>query len=232
MNPPPHLVVAIDGPSGAGKTAAGMILAERLGAVFVDTGIFYRALTLLALRRGVSTTDAAALAALVPAVSSRIATPAGGCRVAEVQVEGEAVGDAIRSPEVEEHVSEVASHSEVRTAIVEIQRGAANGEPGVVAGRDIGTVIFPNAPVKVYLDASPAQRALRRARQLGALAQDVEVAQSLAARDARDTGRAVAPLARAADAMVIDTDELTLEQVVDTLDALVRRTAKSADADR
>ena len=216
--------MAIDGPSGAGKTAAGMLVAERIGAVFVDTGIFYRGLTVLALRNGVATSDAAGVTALVSGLASAVVQPASGCRVVEVRIKGEPAGAAVHSMEVEARVSEVASHSEVRAAILSLQRDAASGKPAVVAGRDIGTVVFPGAPLKVYLDASPHERAVRRARQRGVLGGEGEVAASLAARDAFDAGRAVAPLTRADDAVVVDTEGLSLEEVVDALETLVKRT--------
>jgi CMP/dCMP kinase len=222
--------MAIDGPSGAGKTAAGMLVAEHIGAVFVDTGIFYRGLTLLALREGVSMEDSEAVMRLTDRLASAVVEPASGCRVVEVRIQGISVGEAIRSAEVESRVSQVAGHASVRSAVLDLQRGAAGGEPAVVAGRDIGTVIFPEAPLKIYLDASPTERALRRARQLGVLEAQGNVAASLAARDAGDTGRAVAPLARAADAVVVDTDGMSLEVVVDELEGLVRRALERLDA--
>lgn len=232
MKAPPGFIVAIDGPSGAGKTAAGMLVAERIGAVFVDTGIFYRGLTLLALRQGVPSADAAALAALAGGVTGRAVEPAAGCRFAEVWVNGEPAGEAIRTSAVEASVSQVASHPEVRGAILNLQREAAGVGPAIVAGRDIGTVIFPEAPLKVYLDASPQARAHRRARQLGARNLEQEVAQNLAARDASDAGRTVAPLSRAADAVVIDTDRLSLEEVVAELEGLVSRRLRGVDGRR
>ena len=227
---PRGFVMAIDGPSGAGKTAAGMLVAERIGAVFVDTGIFYRALTLLALREGAPIEDSAALTALVSAVVSAVVEPPSGCRLVEAHIRGEPAGDAIRSPEVEARVSEVAGHPGVRAAILGLQREAAHGEPAIVAGRDIGTVVFPEASLKVYLDASADERARRRARQLGFPAVEKRVAASLAARDAGDVGRPVAPLARATDAVVVDTDGLSLAEVVEELDALVRRSLAGSDA--
>lgn len=230
MMAPRGFVVAIDGPSGAGKTAAGMQVAERIGAVFVDTGIFYRALTLLALRDGVPIEDAAALTALVGDVVSAVVDPPSGCRLVEARIRGVAAGDAIRAPEVEARVSEVAGHPDVRAAILELQREAAHGEAAIVAGRDIGTVVFPAAPLKVYLDASPDERARRRALQLGFPAVQEHVAVSLAARDAGDVSRPVAPLARAADAIVIDTDRLSLAEVVAELEALVNGKLAGSDA--
>lgn len=220
MNP---VVVALDGPSGVGKTAAGMALAQRLDAVFVDTGIFYRAVTLLALQRGIPTGDGRALADLTPHISLDTVQPATGCRLAEALIDNERAGEALRSPEVEAHVSEVASQAAVRDAVLRLQREAPQGQTAVVAGRDIGTVVFPDAVLKVYMDASPSERALRRARQLGSSGGAQQVAQSLAARDARDSGREVAPLAKADDAVMLDTDTLSLEQVVDELERLARQ---------
>lgn len=216
------LVVAIDGPSGAGKSAAGLLLAERIGAVFVDTGIFYRAVTFLALERGVSLGDGRALSGLAGKLGVTAREPLQGAQVARVLIDGKPVADAeIRSAEVEANVSRVAAHPEVRAAVLKPQRMAAQWERAVVAGRDVGTVIFPQAQVKVYLDASPEERARRRSLERGAVESDPAVAQGMARRDAQDAARAAAPLARAPDAVVLHTDDMPLADVVDELERLV-----------
>lgn len=221
MRAPRGFVVALDGPSGVGKTAAGMRLAARIDGVFVDTGIFYRGLALIAQLRGVPSEDEVGLASLVPSVTSEIVRdPDIGCDVAQLRVDGKPVGDAIRAPEIDAQVSRVAGHPAIRAELTDRQRQAAAGNAAVVAGRDIGTVIFPEAPLKVYLDASPAERARRRALQTGDVTTD-SVRESLTARDALDAGRTVAPLAMAVDAVLLETDHLSLAQVVERLEALV-----------
>jgi cytidylate kinase len=220
MKAPPGFIVAIDGPSGVGKTSAGMRLAGSIGAVFVDTGIFYRALTVLALRRGLPTEDGATLA-LATAEIKPVLADGDLCQVVGVAVEGETLSDAeLHAVRTDEAVSTVAGLPAVRTALVELQRRAAEGA-AVVAGRDIGTVIFPDAALKVYLDASPGARAQRRAIQQGESVV-ADIASSLAARDANDASRAVAPLAIAPDAVVIDTDDLGLDDVVRLLERLAQ----------
>ncbi len=217
MRAPLGFLVAIDGPSGAGKTAAGMLLAERFDAVFVDTGIFYRAITLLAIQKGRDTSREEALTDLVPAVSSVVVARPGGCRVADVRVSGKSVGEEIRTAEIDAHVPRVAAHSHLRDALLALQRGAAQGAAAVVAGRDIGTVVFPEAPVKFFLDASVEERAARRVRQFGSSGGTPAVAASITIRDTLDSQRAVSPLACATDARIVNTDNLTLVEVVELL---------------
>jgi len=212
------LVIAIDGPSGAGKTTVGRILADRLGAAFLDTGVLYRALTLLALERGVSPADEAALAELARHLDVKMETES---RRDVVRLDGVDVTDSIRSPTIDAFVSQVASHPAVREALVAAQRRVGDRERAVVVGRDIGTVIFPEAAVKVFLEASAAERAHRRAEQSGDVASEPMVHHELEQRDAQDRGRAAAPLEPAPDAVIIETDGVPIEAVVDEVYALV-----------
>lgn len=219
-------VIAIDGPAAAGKTTVGRRLAERLGWTFFDTGVLYRALALLALERGVPVDDGPALAALARTMAVRVtrASVADG-RDADVLLDGRDVTWAIRAPAVDAVVSRVAAAPEVRAALVEPQRRAARNGPAVVVGRDIGTVIFPDAALKVYLDASLAERARRRAADLrarGLPASEAEVLRDLTRRDQLDSERACAPLALPADGVVISTDGLSIDEVVDRVLALWR----------
>jgi cytidylate kinase len=225
-------VVAVDGPVASGKSAVSVKLAKRLDALMLDTGAFYRALTWLALRLGVVPSDGEALAALVPRLSVAIEPAAcGRGRTARMLVDGRDVTDELLTPAIDAAVSPVARERRVRDALLEPQRRAVRGGRAVVAGRDIGTVIFPDAAVKVYLLASPDERARRRAGQRGRGSPEAVAAalDALLARDRADAGQMVP----AADAVMIDTDCLTLEAVVDRVEQLVktRMGERCADGD-
>lgn len=207
------IVVAIDGPSGVGKSTAARGLALRLEVPHVDTGAFYRAATLAVLRAGVDPTDGRA--------SAEVARHAAiGLRAGRALLDGEDVEDAIRGPEVTASVSAVAAHPEVRAALLERQRAGVRAHGGVVEGRDAGTVVVPDAHLKVWLTAAPAERARRRAGQLGRTAAG-ELARLTAELAARDDADAV-QMARARDAVVIATDDLEAEEVLDRLEAMAR----------
>jgi CMP/dCMP kinase len=209
-----RLVVALDGPASSGKSSVGAAAAERLGLRFVDTGLLYRALTALALREGVATSDAAALVALVDRIS--LADDGTG-RLTRVLLDGEDATDTARTHEVDASVSAVAMVPEVRTALMPRQRALATDGGIVVAGRDIGTVILPDADLKLFLDASVEERAKRRIDERGLDPEGAEAEQvraQLHARDARDSGRAVAPLRAADDATHVRTDGNTFAQTV------------------
>jgi len=212
--------VAVDGPAGAGKSSASRALARRLGFGYVDTGAMYRAVGVLAAERGIDPDDAAALGRLVAALDFELADDS-----ERLLVGGRDLSAAIRRPEAGELASRVSTQPVVRQRLVALQRalGAAGGI--VMEGRDIGTVVFPDAPVKLYLTADPAVRAARRAAELRAGAATIDeaaLARELAGRDRRDAGRAHSPLRRAADAVVLDTTALTLEEVVERMERLVR----------
>jgi len=213
-------VIAVDGPAGAGKSSASRALARRLGFGYVDTGAMYRAVGVLAAERGIDPDDAAALGRLVAALDFELARDG-----ERLLVGGRDLSAAIRRPEAGGLASRVSTQPVVRQRLVALQRalGAAGGV--VMEGRDIGTVVFPDARVKLYLTADPATRAARRAAELRAAAATVDeaaLARELAERDRRDAGRAHSPLRPAADAVVLDTTSLTLEEVVEAMERVVR----------
>lgn len=218
-----RLVVALDGPGGSGKSTVGSAAAGYLGYRFCDTGMFYRAVTWLALRRGVDSEDGPALAALVPDV--QLADEAEG-RLSRVLVEGRDVTGKVASQRVDRHVSAVARQAEVRTALLPRQRELAEGGGIVMAGRDIGTVVLPDADLKLFLDASASERAQRRAEQRGVEPDSAtahRILTDLERRDAIDANRPVAPLRVAPGAVVIRTDGNTLGQTIDAVVAAIRR---------
>jgi CMP/dCMP kinase len=191
-----------------------MAVAAALGLRFVDTGLMYRAIAWLATRRGVPLDDGPAVAALAGEV--RLAADADG-RLSRVRVEGRDVTRSVRAAAVDRRVSEAARQPEVRSALVDVQRTLAAEGGIVMVGRDIGTVVLPHADLKVYLDASAAERARRRGAERGLDPSDPEVAAiraDLERRDAVDSGRAVAPLRAADDAVVVVTDGMTFDEVV------------------
>ncbi|HZS02623.1 MAG TPA: (d)CMP kinase [Chloroflexota bacterium] len=213
-----HPIIAIDGPAAVGKTTVGRRLAERLGWTFLDTGVLYRALAWRALQDGVAPNDEARLAAMARGLEVQVSRPtiADG-RDADLRLGGRDITWEIRAPAVDRIVSIVAALPAVRAALVPAQRRAAAAGPAVVVGRDIGTVIFPDAALKVFLLARPEERARRRARDLaarGAPSEPTAVLADLQRRDALDSGRAHAPLAAAPDAVSIDTEGRSVDEVV------------------
>jgi cytidylate kinase len=220
------LIVAIDGPAGAGKSTAAKKLAGRLGLRFMDTGAMYRAFTLRAMRLGVDMKDPKALGKVVE--DGKLEMPLAPDGSQRVVLDGEDVTDAIRTPEVTRLIYLVAEEPLVRTRLVLRQRALAQTMGGNVVGegRDLGTVVFPDAQVKIYLDASVEVRTKRRQADLGAGAPPFEKLKAeIEERDQRDASRAVAPLKKAAEAIVVDTSNLSLDQVVETLERIVRERA-------
>jgi CMP/dCMP kinase len=215
-----RIVVALDGPASSGKSSVGAAVAQRLGLRFVDTGLIYRALTALALRDGVASDDVAGLVARIGRIG--LADDGTG-RLTRVLLDGVDATDEARSHDTDAAVSAVARQGEVRAALLGRQRELAADGGIVVAGRDIGTVVLPDAGLKVYLDASVEERALRRIRERGLDpgGQEAEaVREQLRARDAVDSGREVAPLRAAEDAVVVRTDGMAFDQVVDLVAGL------------
>ncbi len=207
-------VVTIDGPSGSGKGTISRALADRLGWHYLDSGALYRLVALAALRSQVPLTDAAALARLAGTLDARFASSGG---MERVYLSGVDVAAELRTERAGEGASQVAALPAVRTALLERQRGFA-APPGLVAdGRDMGTVVFPAATLKVFLTASAEARAMRRHKQLKEKGIDVslpDLSWDIAQRDARDANRTVAPLKPADDARVIDSTSLTPKEVV------------------
>ena len=222
MSRPP--IVAIDGPAGAGKSTVTRALAKRLGLLYLDTGAMYRGLTWWVRNQGVDPADAAAIEPLLNDLNLQLLSGSGG--EVQVLVNGQDVTAEIRSPEISALVSTVAAHACVREALTAQQR--ALGERGglVAEGRDIGTAVFPSAECKVFLTATVAERARRRALDLEQRGFPVpplqELEASIAERDQQDSSRAVAPLRQAEDAMELITDGLTIEQVIAALEDLFR----------
>jgi len=214
---PAALVVAIDGPSGSGKSTVARGVARALDLRYLDTGAMYRALTWLALHEGVPLDDAAALAALAEQADLVVTTAP---EPVTVHAAGHDVTSAIRAGNVTAAVSTVAAVPGVRAAMVARQRELIGAGGIVVEGRDIGTTVAPEAPVKIFLTASESARAKRRAHEAAAAVSDT--LQALARRDALDSGRSASPLAQAAEATVVDSTDLSAAEVVDRIVAMAR----------
>ena len=215
-------VIAIDGPAGSGKSTVARAVAARLHLGYLDTGAMYRAVAFAALSRGLEPADAEAVGELARHVDIDVGET--------VVVDGVDATTAIRGPEVSRAVSAVAANPEVRREMVARQRRWAEAhEGGVVEGRDIGTVVFPDAPVKVYLTASDSERAVRRSKdkEMGTLGYE-QVAADIARRDHLDSTRAASPLAVADDAVVLDTTGLDVDTVVQTVLDLAARNGADA----
>jgi len=211
-------VIAIDGPAGSGKSTVARALATRLGLDYLDTGAMYRAVTFAAIRRGFDPDDPSAMAELAREVDLRVGEA--------VVVDGADATIEIRSPEVTRAVSVVAANPEVRHEMVQRQREWAEAHGGgVIEGRDIGTVVFPDAELKVYLTADDSERASRRSKEMLDLHYD-QVAADLARRDQFDSNRASSPLSVADDAVTVDTTGLNIDQVVDRVAHLLERAAQ------
>jgi CMP/dCMP kinase len=219
-------VIAIDGPAAAGKSTVARLLADHLGALLFDTGALYRAVALAALRSGVSPEDEQALARMAGDAEISVRPPSiDDGRLYDVWLNGEDVTWSVRDPEVGAIVSRVAEHPAVRAALLPLQRTIASGGPVVMVGRDIGTVVVPDAGLKIYLDATPEERARRRFQEGAARGSkqsfDAVLHETLR-RDAIDSGRGTAPLRAAVDAVRINTDGTPIDQIVAEAEELAR----------
>lgn len=223
-----YLIVAIDGPVGAGKSTAARLLAKRLGYRYVDSGAMYRALSWKALQAGLDLNDEQCLRRLADETSIAL-EPAGDREL--ILVDGQDVSRQIREREVEQASSKVSVHPSVRSVMVAHQRRMAAKGGVVMDGRDIGTVVFPDADAKFYLTARLDVRARRRhleTQVTGATRGVDELAEEIKARDARDMGRRASPLRKADEAVTIDTSDLPLSQVVDAMEEEIRRKLAAA----
>ena len=211
-------MVAIDGPSGAGKSTIAQRLAERLGFTYIDTGAMYRAVALWALRRQIDPGDMHRMEQLAMAADIELSP-------GRIQLNGEDVTEAIREPAVSNAASRAAVIPAVRRAMVAKQRAIGERASVVMEGRDIGTVVFPDADVKIFLDANPTERVRRRFQEVRAKGEPISeqtLAEQMEERDRRDSTRADAPLAQAPDAAYLDTTSLTLDEVEEAILRIVR----------
>lgn len=210
-----HKIIAIDGPAGAGKSTIARLVAGKLGYIYIDTGAMYRAITLKTLADGVDFNDEEALTALAENSHIKLAFDDNGCQL--IYLDGTDVSEDIRTPRVSQHVSLVAKVPGVRHAMVRLQRELATAGGVVMDGRDIGSYVLPNADVKIYLTASIEERARRRKIDLEDKGYKVDLhqlAEEIAARDKIDSSREMAPLVQAPDAILVDSSDMTIDEVV------------------
>ena len=213
------MIIAIDGPAGSGKTTIGRLVAKALGFALVDTGLFYRAVTVEARRRGIAADDVAGLAHMLGQLRIQINTSPSTDRAGPLlAIDGRDVSQEAHDPAIATELSRISQISEIRRALVERQRRAARGD-AVVLGRDIGTVIFPDAEVKFFFTAPAAERVARRRRELdqvrGSATPDAVLEQEIEARDRADEEREIAPLRPASDAIIVATEGKSVGQVFD-----------------
>jgi cytidylate kinase len=215
------MIITVDGPAGSGKSTAARLVAEKRGFIFLETGAMYRAITLKIIREGTALDDSQALTALLKAFEFKIETHE---RAKRYFLDGEDVTEQLRSPEVTQQVSAVSAILSVRKALVEIQRQCAQGIDAVVEGRDMGTVVFPDAEFKFYLIASPEVRAQRRYKEI--IAKDPamkdkvsieDIISDIKRRDHIDSSREHSPLRPADDAYTIDSSSMSIDEVIDSI---------------
>ncbi|MCQ2366436.1 MAG: (d)CMP kinase [Akkermansia sp.] len=209
MNPP---AIAIDGPAASGKSTVAKLIAKELGYTFINTGAMYRAVTWYLLRQGVDTADTAAVCAALPGIPLSFGKDGS---VSCVVFEGRVLTDELRTPEVNANVSTVAAIPQVRALLVEKQREYNTREAVVMEGRDIGTVVFPDTPFKYFVTASEEVRAARRAAE--------GITESITERDRKDSQRSVSPLVQAPDALLVDTSDMSIDEVVALVVADIRK---------
>jgi cytidylate kinase len=215
-------VIAIDGPAGSGKSTVARLVAQRLGFLYIDTGAMYRALTLKALRTKADLDDEAALGALAGATNIELRQEGGSLKVF---LDGEDVTSGIRTPEITNNVKYIARAKPVREHMVKVQRRLGGQGGTVMEGRDIATVVLPDADNKFYIDAAFEVRAQRRYKELkesGAAVSEEDVRKDLKMRDDSDFNRPIGPLRKASDAIIVDTTGLTIEGVVDKVLGLIK----------
>ncbi|MCD6288980.1 MAG: (d)CMP kinase [Anaerolineae bacterium] len=222
--------ITIDGPAASGKSTIGELLAERLGYIYFDTGVIYRAVTWAALQRNIPISDEAALAELAEGIKINVTQPTvKDGRQYTVYADGEDVTWKIRRPEVEDNVSPVSAYPKVRKALLAQQRRIAEKGNIVMVGRDIGTVVLPNADLKIYLDASVEERARRRYKEILARGEPSdygEVLRHMQRRDEIDSKRETAPLRPAADAIIIDTTEMSIQEVLNRVEEIIKERSR------
>ena len=226
------VVLAIDGPAGAGKSTVAERLARELDYFYFDTGVLYRAVAVRALDCDVDLGDEAALERLVRGIDIQVRpASADDGRQVDVLLEGRDVSHEIRTPRVDAVVSRVAASPAVRAGLIDLQRRQIQGKGTIMAGRDIGTIVCPDAELKIYLTASPRERANRRMRQVGAAPEQLDAIQgALEERDRLDSSREIAPLSRAADAVDVDTDGRSIDEVVQLVRDLLERRLGERDS--
>jgi cytidylate kinase len=217
------MIIAIDGPAGSGKSSTAKAVAARLGVLYLDTGAMYRAITLKALRRGIAHADDASLAAVLPETEICFEGTPPNVRIF---MDGEDVSEQVRSDEVTKNVSDYCARDAVRKSLVERQRKLAAGRSVVCEGRDICTVVFPDAEVKIYMTASVKERAKRRQKDFAAMGIDKsldELISDIEIRDSKDSTRANSPLTKANGAIEMNTTGMTLDEQVDFIVGLAKK---------
>ena len=218
-----HHAIAIDGPSGAGKSTLAKAAAKELGYLYVDTGAIYRTVGLAAYRRGIASRDSASVIAMLPELRIELRHGADGLQ--RMFLDGEDVSDAIRMPEISIYASDVSAVPEVRAYLMEMQRSFARTQNVIMDGRDIGTVVLPDAGLKIFLTASVEARARRRQLELEKKGKCIpleEVLRDMEYRDKNDSSRAAAPLRPAEDAVRLDTTELNFSESCAAVESLIR----------
>ena len=219
-------IVTIDGPSGVGKSTVSRRVAAELGYTYLDTGAMYRSVALGCMELGIDTGDAAAVAARIDSFEIRLLPPAPGQDDVRVLLNGRDISAAIRTPEMGMQASRVSAQPQVRTVLTGMQQEMGRAGNLVAEGRDTGTVVFPNAAWKFYLDAAPEERARRRIAQLrqkGVEVDEQELLAQIIKRDKDDRERTVAPLTRASDAVLIDSSDIDVDEVIARMLAVIRK---------
>ena len=218
-----HISIAIDGPSGAGKSSVARSIAEKMGLIYVDTGAIYRTVGLAAYRRGILSHDRERVLEMLPELNIELKHGTDGAQ--HMFLDGEDVSGEIRLPVISLYASDVSAFPEVRAYLMEMQRSLARTHDVIMDGRDIGTVVLPNAGLKIFLTASSRSRAERRLLELRQKGQDVsfeEVLRDIEYRDKNDSSRAAAPLKAAEDAVLVDSTELDFAQTCQAVEKLIR----------